>query len=359
MSEEITVSPFDPDKNEDILLAVHAAHFTGSDSAIKRKSYVHWLLANPAEGSIYLAAYVDGAFASFLGFMAREVIGFGRVFRGALAFGAMTLPKYGGRGLYRRLAHAGWEEARHRGFHFALGYTTRQYVLDMEIKMGWSPLGASPVMALPLDVGAILRAAVPRLGFLAPLAAPASWLACKRAANHSEHVTAADCEITAVDAFPDDCDNLTRRLRAGKRLFFSKDQRTLDWLYLSPHNPFKYDIVAARRAGQLVGFAVGRRMEMLGLDGYGIFDLISAPGNHDVLAALASRLIVGALPARPEIVACLVSRNQEAHQALQRLGFIDSRRSFTLIYRAVQDGLPETLHLKDNWTNFWGNNDTV
>jgi hypothetical protein len=359
MAEEITVHPFDPAKNGDFLIAVHEAHFPGVDSAAKRQSYVEWLLSNPVPGSIYLAAHVDGTFASFLGFIAREVVGFGRVFRGALAFGAMTMPAFSGRNLYRRLAHAGWEEARRRGFDFALGYTNRRYVLDMELKMGWSALGASPVMALPLDGRAVFRKALPQIGFLALMAAPVGWLAEGRAVRRADRAAAIDCEIRATDKFSPECDELTRRMQTDSKLAFAKDRRTLDWLYLSPHNPFKYDVVEARRGGQLVGFAVGRRMEMLELEGYGFLDLISAPDHDDVLAPLAAKLTLAALPNRPQIIACLTTRGHTSHTALKTLGFVDSRQSFMLIYRPLRDGLPEALQVPEHWANFWGNNDTV
>src|ERR1700730_12289572 len=127
MTEKITIEPLDLAKHEDLLLTAHAANFVGPESDAKRAGYARWLTSNPVAGSIYLAAYVDGTFASFLGFMAREVIGFDRTFRGALAFAASTLAGFGGRGLYRRLAHAGWEEARRHGFDFAMGYTVRRY----------------------------------------------------------------------------------------------------------------------------------------------------------------------------------------------------------------------------------------
>jgi hypothetical protein len=54
--ESITILPFDPREHEAILTAVHAIHFTSADSAVKRTSYIDWLLSNPTVGSIYLAA---------------------------------------------------------------------------------------------------------------------------------------------------------------------------------------------------------------------------------------------------------------------------------------------------------------
>jgi len=359
MAEVITVESFDPSHNEELLIQVHAAHFSSQDSAIRRRSYVQWLLSNPTDQGIYLAAYVDGAFASFLGFMAREVVGFGQTFRGALAFGAMTVPRFAGRGLYRRLAYAGWEEARDRGYHFAMGYTIRQYVLDMELRMGWSNMGAAPVLALPLDPSAIIRSAVPRLAALASLTAPAGVLARAHTRRRAARTRCDGVSINQVDCFSPDLDALTKTLREADSLTFAKDRCTLDWLYLSPHNPFDYDIVEARQSGRLVGFAVGRRMDLLGLDGYGILDLIASPGRHDVLATLAAFLVQAALPAHPQIIAGLVSPAGAAYAALRSLGFINSRRAFTLIFRPTMDGLPPGVMRPESWTHFWGNNDTV
>jgi len=359
MAEVITVESFDLARNEELLIQVHAAHFTSQDSAIRRRSYVQWLLSDPTDQGIYLAAYVDGAFASFLGFMAREVGGFGQTFRGALAFGAMTVPRFAGRGLYRRLAYAGWEEARHRGYDFAMGYTIRPYVLDMELRMGWINMGAAPVLALPLDPPAIIRSVLPRVGALASLTTPAGMLARSRARRRAAQTWCDGVSINLVKAFSPDLDALTETLRGADSLTFTKDQRTLDWLYLSPHNPFDYDIVEARQSGRLIGFAVGRRMDLLGLDGYGILDLIASPDRDDVLAPLAAFLVRIALPARPQIIAGLVSRAGAAHAALRSLGFINSRRAFTLIFRPTTDGLPPGVMRPESWTHFWGNNDTV
>jgi len=311
------------------------------------------------DGSIYLAAYVDGAFASFLGLMAREVVGFNRTFRGALAFAASTLAGFGGRGLYRRLAHAGWEEARRHGFDFAMGYTVRRYVLDMEMRMGWSGMGAGPVMVLPLDPPAIVRSALPRFAPVAGVAAAAGPLARWRARRAIVRARSDEASIARIKELPADLDALTLASRSLDRLTFAKDKRTLAWLYLSPDNPFDYDIVEARHNGGLVGFAVGRRMDLMGLDGYGILDLIALPGRSAVLRSLAAKMVESALPDSPAMIAALVSRNGEADAALRDLGFINSRQTFTLIYRPTADRLPEGLGVPANWTHFWGNTDTV
>jgi hypothetical protein len=291
--------------------------------------------------------------------MAREVVGFDRTFRGALAFAASTLAGFGGRGLYRRLAHAGWEEARRHGFDFAMGYTVRRYVLDMEMRMGWSGMGSAPVMVLPLDPPAMLRAALPRFAAVAGVAAPARPLARWRARRRISRGHSKQISIARIKAFPADLGDIAATLRRLDRLTFAKDKRTLDWLYLSPHNPFDYDIVEARENGRLIGFAVGRRMDLMGLDGYGILDLIGLPGRSDALRLLAARLVEIGLASNAGMIAALVSRDSEAQAALRDLGFIDSRQNFNLIFRPTVDALPARLNDPGRWTHFWGNTDTV
>lgn len=359
MPEVISIAPFDIVQNENDLLSLQAFHFTGPDADTRRQSYVQWLRSNPVDGSIFLAAYVDGTPASFLGFMAREVVGFGRTFRCALAFAAATHPQFGGRALYRRLANAGWDEARRRGFDFAVGYTVRKYVLDMEMRMGWANMGAGPVMVLPLDAAGIVRSALPRVKAWAPIASPANPVLRWRAQRLARRGGIAGVEIQQVAGFSGDLNMLTEALRAREQITFAKDRRALQWLYLSPYNPFKYDIVEARQDGKLAGIGVGRRMDLSGLDGYGIVDLVAWPGYERVLSGVASRLLQIALPQRPQAVAALVSWNGAAFQALRSLGFIDSRQAFTLIYRPTGDGLPAMVGRPENWCHSWGNNDTV
>ncbi|MGE5537986.1 MAG: hypothetical protein ACM30I_05180 [Gemmatimonas sp.] len=359
MNETIEIRLFDPKAGEAILNQAHGIHFPSPDSAAKRRSYVSWLTSNPVPGSIYLAAYVDGSFASFLGFMAREVVGQGRTLRAALAFGAMTLPEFQGRGLYRRLAVAGWDMAARGGFDIALGYTNRPYVLSLELRMGWRAIVRCPVMALPLDLSAVVAKAAPFLRHVAPLAAignPAVRAIVRRVAGR---VSAADCVVEKVADFSSDFDGFAGALTNGANFTFIKDWKTLSWLYLSPYNPFTYDILEARRNGALVGFAVGRPMDLRGLSGYGILDLICLPGHEDVLAPLAARLVADAVRAKPQIIAALVSPGDASQRALARVGFINSGQSFTLIGRSLVDDLPAALRESAPWQNSWGNNDTV
>jgi hypothetical protein len=225
--------------------------------------------------------------------------------------------------------------------------------------MGWRKASVAPVVALPLDAPAVIRSAMPRLAKAAGVSAILNPLARKTAELLANRVRLGDYQITRVDEVPPECDRLAERLGEAERLHFAKDPRTLTWLYRSPHNPFMYDIVEARQAGDMVGFAVGRRMDLLGLDGYGILDLIALPGHEAALAPLAAELVLNALANSPQIVGALVSAGHPAKAALHRLGFLNTGRSFTLIYRPLRTELPEMLSQPQNWCNFWGNNDTV
>lgn len=344
------------------MISLHAQHFISPDSELKRGSYIDWLLDNPNEGSIYLAAFVDGKFASFLGFMARGVVGFGRDYRGALAFGAMTKPEFSGRGLYRRLAIEGWKEVHRQGFDFAMGYTTRRHVLQMERRMGWVEVEAAPVLMLPVECEAALKSAIPKLGPISIIARPYDKLAGRWTKIRLRTVVKkSTLNFDSVTSFLGDDHEFLAQQREAQKFSFMKDSKTLSWLYTSPHNPFHYDVVEARDAGKLVGFAIGRRMNLLGVDGYGITDIVTLPKHENALAPLAANLIVKALEIRPAVVAALVSRNGPAYIALRSLGFFTSPKSFSLIMRATvaEDTIDKRLFAQGCWEHLWGNNDTV
>jgi len=356
-AEEITIGLVDPEAVEPFVLEALADHFTGPDSQKKRTNYVRWLKENPVAGSFYLAARVKGEFASFVGFMAREAIGFDRSFKVALAFAAATRPAFSGRSLYRRLAQEGWDEAGRRGFDVALGYTSRKYVLDMELRMGWEAVSAGAVLVLPLDPPAIIAARWPLARPVAPLVKPAAtllqFLASRRAQNRG------GMRVQRTSGFSRDYDALNEELRIAPANIFSKDRRTLDWLYLSRHNPFDYDIVEARDADRLVGFGVGRRMDLAGVDGYALLDLVARPGCQAAMEAVAAEFMRVALPQRPQAIAALTTPGLSADRALRRLGFLDSRQRFTLIRRQTGENASDEAGKPADWVHLWGNNDTV
>jgi GNAT superfamily N-acetyltransferase len=154
-----------------------------------------------------------------------------------------------GRGLGALLSNA-WSD--HEDVALALGLTPSSYPLFK--KLGFVDVGPVPFFQKIMDPGEVARRRIGRLA--GTLAAPA-LAALLRLRLGAEPTAPADVEVRPVAAFGPEYDGLWERARASYVMCVRRDAGYLRWKYLEcPHR--RYDLVEARRGGELVGFAVSR-----------------------------------------------------------------------------------------------------
>jgi GNAT superfamily N-acetyltransferase len=229
-----------------------------------------------------------------------------------------------GRGLGAQLFTA-WSD--HVEVALGLGLTPSSYGLFRKLR--YHDVGPVPFFQKVLDARAVARR---RLGPVAgTVAAPV--LRAVLGLTHPERARpAGDVVIAPSTSFTDAHDELWERARGSYAMCVRRDRAYLDWKYARcPHR--RYDVLEARRGGQLDGFAVSRHEDHKGLRLGWVIDVFADAGDHQAKDALLGAVLDGfrrAGVARAQAF----SMNAELAADLARRGFRRGRSPMQFCVRA-------------------------
>jgi GNAT superfamily N-acetyltransferase len=251
-----------------------------------------------------------------------------------------------GRGLGAQLFTA-WSD--HVEVALGLGLTPSSHGLFKKLR--YHDVGPVPFFQKVLDARAVARR---RLGAVVAAAA-APVLRAAIALRHPERGRAAgDVVIAAGSGFTGEYDQLWERARGSYAMCVRRDRLYLDWKYARcPHR--RYDVLEARRAGRLDGFAVTRQEDLRGVRLGWVIDVFADAGDHAAKDALLGALLERfrhAGVARAQAF----SMNDALASDLRRRGFARGRSPMQLCVRARVESA-EVLAQTGRWHVVFGDSD--
>ena len=232
-----------------------------------------------------------------------------------------------GRGLGALLSNA-WSD--HEDVALALGLTPSSYPLFK--KLGFVDVGPVPFYQKVLDAGAVARR---RLGpALGRLAAPALAGGLRLRFGRPPRPPA-DVTVRPVSGFPDEYDGLWERARASYAMCVRRDAPYLRWKYLEiPHR--RYDLLEARRQGELVGYAVSRLDDYRGTKLGWIVDVFADTRDQGARGALVHALLAS-FRAAGVVRAQAYSLNAALADTLRAHGFFAGASAVQFCVKAAVD----------------------
>ena len=229
-----------------------------------------------------------------------------------------------GRGLGAQLFTA-WSD--HVDVALGLGLTPSSYGLFKKLR--YHDVGPVPFFQKVLDAGAVARR---RLGRAVGTAAtPLVRLAL--AVRHPERRRdAGGVVIQPASGFTPEYDGLWERARASYAMCVRRDRDYLAWKYARcPHR--RYDVLEARRGGELEGFAVSRHDDYRGLRLGWIVDVFADAADHAAKDALLGG-VLDAFRAAGVARAQAFAMNGALGEDLRRRGFRRQRSPMQFCVRA-------------------------
>jgi hypothetical protein len=230
----------------------------------------------------------------------------------------------------------------------ALGLTPSSYPLFK--KLGFVDVGPIPFYQKVLSPLGVARR---RLGLLlGTLAAPAlaAWLRLRFGPEPAPPVGIA---VRPTTGFTDEYDRLWERARVSYAMCARRDARYLRWKYLE--GPKAYALWEARRAGELVGYAVGREDEYRGLRLGWVVDVFTDTRDRETKDALIATLLAS-FRAHGVARAQAYSMNAPLAADLARFGFFPgaSAVQFCVKARVEANGAFER---QGDWNLMFGDGD--
>jgi hypothetical protein len=271
--------------------------FGDTKAAARRASWVWQYERNPQspDGPVVYVARDRSRPLGQIGTMPVTVWWGGREVRGAWGIDYFVNPDAEGLGHGIALARTWMENV---DVALALGLARTSYLICL--RLGFRDLGHVPFFQAALDPAAIVGR---RYGRLAGwLAVPVSAIVRRRARRRAP--ISAGVEVRPASSIDGAYDALWERARGSFDVCVRRDAAYVRWRYRDAPNK-EYEILEARRDGQLTGFAVIRHEDYRGLRLGWIVDLFAAAHDRptrDALLTAAMRAFAEARVARVQVL---------------------------------------------------------
>jgi predicted N-acetyltransferase YhbS len=243
------------------------------------------------------------------------------------------------------------------GFNFAFSMGNREKVVKAHLSFGFCKIGELPVYAKPYKLGGIVRRRLKNNVLYAAIAPgifiTETLLRLRRTSDKRDLPTS---EISEFDP------GIDRFLEVVQRRFpYSaiRNSTILKWRFEgSP--AVKYRILVTKEEGEIIGYAVLRRMEMNRFDVLAIVDILFSPERFDAGKSLLNAVHKMAVQSNVEMSACLLNSYDPLCPVLKKSGYFKTPETFSLFVHEPKGARPlfseDTF---DKWHLTWFDNDAV
>lgn len=269
---------------------------------------VEWLFRpGPAGECPRTVAEVDGRIVAHAGVAVMRFRLGGEEVRGGYSVGAMTDPEMRGRQLFFRVGCALYERMEREGYGFVAGFSNAQ---SYRIMTG--PLERTAIRPFPWCVKILRPFALARSLLGRPPARPPE---AEPLPSARQGIVISGCSLGE-----ERLDELWARCAPELRMAGVRDTAFARWRF-GTRPDANYRAMLASREGEAAAWAVYRSLELRGLRGGFIVDLLVAPGEAEAGRVLLAALAEMGRREGAELLSALRPQSGAAAEALQRFGF--------------------------------------
>lgn len=243
------------------------------------------------------------------------------------------------------------------GYAFAFSLGNREKVVKAHLSFGFKKIGDLPVYARPYKLASIARRKI-KSGIVNAVLTPGFFIAEKLLGLFA-CPGRGDIEVTGVPEFDPETDQFLTDVQKHFPCSALRNSGILNWRFKSA-SMIRYQRFIARKKGDIVGYAVTRRMDMSGFDVLAVVDILFAPGMMDAGKALLNAVHKMAVELNVEMSACLMSPLDPILPALTKCGYFKTPESFSLFVHESRGGTQRFSEDSfDRWHITWFDNDAV
>jgi GNAT superfamily N-acetyltransferase len=317
-------------------------------------SYWKWQFMKGPDGKalIYVAedeGRVIGHFAD----VPRRFFAHGSVVLGTLSIDLMVHPDYRRKGIFSELGRLAIERVKRRDGLFMMAYPIRKETIQGFKKIGWEVVTELPVIVCPIRFQGIVRRYLPFpliSHFLGGTARLFYFiLFWNKGRRRAEGI-----EIEEVKEFDDQFDSFWTKALSLYPILGVRDRSYLTWRYLQ-HPTRTYIIFRAKKNGEMKGYIILRKVDLLRFKSAVIVDLIAS--DSETLSALVMKGIDQSRKEKVDLLGYMVPKGHPYHRILRQRGFLPSLKTFLLM---VYPQSPKELLLSpERWYVNWGDTDVI
>ena len=277
----------------------------------------------------------------------------GRVVLGTLTHDMMVHPDYRRKGVSTATARYGIGKVEREKGEFMTAYSVRVESLNSLLKVGWKEVVGLPVLVFPIRFyGIVKRYLHFKLISLLIGGIARSFYFVFFQRRKQEKVKGV--EIERIDALDAQFDLFWEKAISLYPILGVRDRNYLNWRYL--HHPTRtYTIYRALERGEMKGYIVLRKVELLNFKSAVIVDLLALDAR--ILRELVEKGIEDTRQEGMDLLGFMVPKPHPYYESLRREGFLPSFKTFQFLVYSHQK--EEVLFDPKGWYLTWGDTDVI
>jgi GNAT superfamily N-acetyltransferase len=277
----------------------------------------------------------------------------GEVVLGTLSLDLMVHPDYWRKGIFGAMGRYGAQRVKQENGIFLTAFPIRSETIRGLKKIGWREVVELPVLVFPISFQGILNRYLhfPPLSFLAGGVAKFFYLfffGWKKKKGMEE------IEIERVGSLDDPFDGFWQKVYSLHPIMGIRNRNYLTWRYLQ-HPTRNYTIYRAKKSGEMKGYIVLRKVELLNFNSAVIVDLLAL--DEITLTALVEKGIQHSRQEGADLLGFMVPNVHLYYKILRGMGFLPSLKTFLFMVYPHSD--KEIFLSPEKWYVNWGDSDVM
>jgi GNAT superfamily N-acetyltransferase len=277
----------------------------------------------------------------------------GKVARGTLSIDLMVHSDYRRRGIFEAMGRYAIRRVKNENGLFLMSYPIRSETIHGFKKLGWEEVVQLPVLVYPIKfIGIVNRYLhLSPLSFLIGGAARLFYKFFFETKNGGESKEIIIEEIRTLD---DQFESFWHRALSLYSIMGIRDRGYMNWRYFQ-HPTRTYTIYRALQKGEMKGFIVLRKVDLLEFNSAVIVDLLAL--DEDVLIALVKKGILFSRQEGADLLGFMVPKGHLYYKILGGMGFLPSLKMFLFMIYSHEEG--RELFDPKAWYVNWGDTDVI
>jgi GNAT superfamily N-acetyltransferase len=278
----------------------------------------------------------------------------GREILGTLSLDLMVHPEYQRRGIFEKMGRYAIQRVNALNGLFLMAYPIREETIHGLMKIGWEKVVELPVLVYPIRFQGIFDRYFHFQSLSLLLGGVAGFfhfLFFQRLVRAKKNE---GIEIDQVDRLDDQFDQFWKKAAALYSIMGIRDQKYMTWRYFQ-HPTRTYTLYRAIRNGEMRGYIVLRKVELLNFNSAVIVDLLGL--DEEAVSALVKRGIQHNREEGADLLGFMVPQGHFYYKILRRMGFLPSPKTFFFMICSHEEG--RGLFDPKAWYVNWGDTDVI
>lgn len=276
-----------------------------------------------------------------------------KVVRGTLSVDLMVSPAYRRKGIFEELGRYAIRRVKDEGNSFTTAYPIRKETIHGFKKIGWQEIVRLPVLVYPIRFCGIINRYLHFLPFSLLIGGLArilyNPLFVRRRRKEDGRI-----EIEKIGELDNQFEYFLGRAISLYPNMGIRDREYMAWRYFR-HPTRNYTIYRAMEKGEMRGFIILRKVDLLAFHSAVIVDLLAL--DEDALTALVEKGITYSQREGVDLLGFMVPEVHPYYRLLRKQGFLRSPKTFLfMLYSHEED--KELLDPKGWYVN-WGDTDVI